>query len=108
LFNFSGETMKLNTIGALLAAGMLLASTQALAGGKEVYESTCVACHGTGAAGAPKLGDKAAWAPRIKDVNAAHASALKGKGVMPPKGGNAALSDADVIAAADYMISQAK
>jgi len=100
--------MKVSSIATLFAAGMLLASTQAYAGGKEVYEGTCVACHGTGAAGAPKIGDKAAWAPRIKDLNAAHNSALKGKGVMPPKGGNAALSDADVIAAADYMISQSK
>jgi cytochrome c5 len=65
-----------------------------------------MACHATGAAGAPKLGDKAAWAPRIKTGNEAlYASVLKGKGAMPPKGGNAALSDADVKAAADYMVA---
>jgi cytochrome c5 len=60
-------------------------------------------------AGAPKVGDKAAWAPRIKQgIDTLHQSALKGKNAMPPKGGNASLSDADVMAAVDYMVSQAK
>jgi cytochrome c5 len=77
--------------------------------GKATYDAICSACHGTGAAGAPKFGDKTAWAPRIKTgLEALHASALKGKGAMPPKGGNPALSDADVKAAADYMVSAAK
>lgn len=77
--------------------------------GKTVFDSTCQVCHGTGVAGAPKLGDKAAWAPRLKQgVDALHESALKGKGAMPPKGGNMALSDADLMAAVDYMASQAK
>ena len=77
--------------------------------GKSVYDSGCVACHGTGAAGAPKLGDKAAWAPRIKQgMPALYDSAMKGKGAMPPKGGNMALSDADVKAAVDFLASQAK
>jgi cytochrome c5 len=77
--------------------------------GKKVYDSTCVACHATGVAGAPKFGDKAAWAPRIKTgIDALHAIALKGKGAMPPKGGNASLSDADVFAAVDYMVAAGK
>jgi cytochrome c5 len=77
--------------------------------GKSVYESTCVACHGSGVAGAPKFGDKAAWAPRIKaGLDALHASALKGKGAMPPKGGNPALPDADITAAVDYLVNQSK
>jgi len=77
--------------------------------GKATYDAICSACHGTGAAGAPKLGDKAAWAPRIKTgIGALHASALKGKGAMPPKGGNPALPDADVQAAVDYMVGAAK
>ena len=68
-----------------------------------------MACHGTGVAGAPKFGDKAAWAPRIKQgKDALHASALKGKGAMPPKGGNASLSDDAVKAAVDYMVSAAQ
>lgn len=79
------------------------------ADGKKVYDSTCTACHGTGVAGAPKLGDKAAWAPRLKaGVNALHESAIKGKGAMPPKGGGAALSDAEVKAAVDYMVAAGK
>jgi cytochrome c5 len=76
---------------------------------KTIYTSSCAACHGTGAAGAPKLGDKAAWAPRIKaGTESLYSSAIKGKNAMPPKGGNASLSDSDVKAVVDYMVSQAK
>ena len=79
------------------------------ADGKGTYDTVCMACHSTGAAGAPKLGDKAAWAPRIKQgKDALYATALKGKGAMPPKGGNTALSDDAVKAAVDYMVSAAK
>jgi cytochrome c5 len=82
---------------------------QAAADGKGTYEKVCVACHGSGAAGAPKFGDKEAWSKRIATGNdALYGSALKGKGVMPAKGGNPALSDDDVKAAVDYMVSQAK
>jgi cytochrome c5 len=77
--------------------------------GKATYDSVCNVCHGAGVAGAPKFGDKAAWAPRIKQgVAVLHANAMKGKGAMPPKGGNPSLSDADVSAAVDYMVSAAK
>ncbi len=77
--------------------------------GKAVYDASCQACHGAGVAGAPKLGDKAAWAPRIgAGVAAMHTSAIKGKNAMPAKGGNLSLSDADVKAAVDYMIAQSK
>ena len=77
--------------------------------GKHVFDTTCMACHATGAAGAPKYGDKAAWAPRIKTgIATLHSVALKGKGAMPPKGGNASLSDADVQAAVDYMVAGSK
>jgi cytochrome c5 len=77
--------------------------------GKKVFDTACMACHATGAAGAPKMGDKAAWAPRIKAGNdALYANSIKGKGAMPPKGGNAALGDADVKAAVDYMVAGSK
>jgi cytochrome c5 len=77
--------------------------------GKKTYDTACMACHATGAANAPKLGDKAAWAPRLKTGNEAlYASVIKGKGAMPPKGGNAALTDADVKAAVDYMVAGSK
>ncbi len=76
--------------------------------GKKLYEAACQACHATGAAGAPKVGDKAAWAPRLsKGVDVVHANAIKGIGAMPPKGG-ASASDAEVKAAVDYMIAASK
>lgn len=84
------------------------AAPQASTGkGKETYQTACFACHGTGAAGAPKLGDKGAWGPRIAqglDVLKEHA--LGGIRGMPPKGGRMDLPDADIIAAMEYMVSQ--
>ncbi|TAM00322.1 MAG: cytochrome c5 family protein [Pusillimonas sp.] len=72
--------------------------------GKEVFESTCTACHTAGVAGAPKFGDKAAWAPFIKTgYDAMLKVALNGKGAMPPKGGNPSLSDFEVERALVYM-----
>jgi len=101
--------MKSSFVATAVAAGLLLTAGQTLAAdGKAVYDATCAACHSTGAAGAPKLGDKAAWAPRLKDKAAMQAAAIKGKGVMPAKGGNSSLSDADVLAAVDYMLAQSK
>jgi cytochrome c5 len=77
--------------------------------GKAVYESACVACHGTGVAGAPKTGDKPAWAARLKGgMDALYAASIKGKNAMPPKGGNLSLADADVKAAVDYMVGLVK
>ncbi|MEK6592834.1 MAG: c-type cytochrome [Pseudomonadota bacterium] len=77
--------------------------------GKTIYEANCVACHAAGVAGAPKAGDKAAWAPRLKGgMDALYASSIKGKNAMPPKGGNLSLADADVKAAVDYLAGLAK
>jgi cytochrome c5 len=80
--------------------------------GKAVYDAACVACHGAGIAGAPKFGDKAAWAPRIAQGNSVlYEHALKGfqgkAGMMPPKGGSTA-SDSDVKSAVDYLVAAAK
>lgn len=76
--------------------------------GKKIYDSACMACHAAGVAGAPKFGDKAAWAPRLKKgADTLHASAIKGLNAMPPKGGSSA-SDAEIKAAVDYMIAAAK
>ena len=73
-----------------------------------LYSQLCQTCHVAGLAGAPKLGDKAAWAPRLaQGVDGLTASAIKGKGAMPPKGGSAA-SDAEIKAVVAYMVSSVK
>jgi len=77
--------------------------------GKKVYDTICTACHTAGVANAPKPGDKAAWAPRLKQgPDALVQSVIKGKGAMPPKAGNPALSDAEIRAAIEFMVSQVK
>jgi len=81
--------------------------------GKKVFDTTCMVCHGTGVAGAPKFGDKSLWAPRIaqgKETLYLHAlNGFTGKsGVMPPRGGNTTLTDSDVKAAVDYMVAHGK
>jgi len=77
--------------------------------GKEVYMKSCVACHAAGVAGAPKLGDKAAWAPRIATgMDALLNSAINGKNVMPPRGTCASCSDDELKAAIEYMVSQSQ
>jgi copper(I)-binding protein len=79
------------------------------AAGEKTYNTTCVACHGSGAMGAPKLSDKAAWSPRIKTgMDTLYSSALNGKRMMPPKGGQMALPDSDVKAAVDYMVAKSQ
>jgi cytochrome c5 len=82
-------------------------------GGEEVFKQTCTACHGTGVAGAPKVGDAAAWGPRIaKGADTLHKHAIEGfqgsAGFMPPKGGATSLSDKSIMNAVDYMVSQVK
>ena len=81
--------------------------------GQQVYQASCVACHGAGIAGAPKLDNKGQWATRIaKGLDTLYASAVNGvqgsAGAMPAKGGNPALSNAEVKAAVDYMVAQSK
>lgn len=94
----------------VLTFGIALAPLAAQAAdGKAVYDKTCVACHATGVANAPKFGDKAAWAPRAATgKDALLASVIKGKGAMPPKAGAADLKDDDIKAAIDFMLAAAK
>ncbi|SPB14107.1 cytochrome c family protein [Caballeronia novacaledonica] len=83
-------------------------SADAAQAGKALYEQVCQACHAAGVLNAPKFGDKAAWAPRLKEpMDTVYNYALHGKGAMPPKGGSNA-PDADVKAAVDYMVNAAK
>ena len=112
---------RIKPVGQLLMAGgtaekvvnTLVPPANASASGEQTFKATCSVCHLTGVAGAPKFGDKAAWKDRIaqgKDTLYEHAlKGFQGKaGFMPAKGGNAALPDADVKAAVDYMVSAAK
>jgi cytochrome c5 len=93
------------------AAPAAAPATQAAAAGgagEALYKQACVACHAAGVAGAPKLGDKAAWAPRLQQgLPALVQSAIKGKGAMPPKGGSSA-SEQDVRAAVEYLVNASK
>lgn len=77
--------------------------------GQKTYDAVCAMCHNTGVAGAPKAGDKAEWSKRLaQGKDTLYASALKGKGAMPAKGGNPSIPDADVRAAVDHLLATAK
>jgi cytochrome c5 len=93
----------------LAACAALAVSAQAAAqrSGKEVVESTCVNCHGTGAQGAPRIGDRKAWQQRSSQgLSSLTQSALKGVRSMPPHGGNAGLSDLELARGIAYMVNQ--
>ena len=96
-------------LGFLAFGIATLAGTAMAADGKAVYDKTCVVCHASGVANAPKLGDKAAWAPRIATgMDALLQSVVTGKGAMPPKAGASDLKDDDIKAAIDYMVGASK
>ena len=81
--------------------------------GKQVYNAGCVACHGAGIAGAPRVGDTGAWVDRIGaglDTLVAHAiDGFQGsQGMMPAKGGNPSLSDEEVRAVVEYMVAESQ
>lgn len=99
--------------GVLISGVLFAASGSVLAGdapsAEETYKTYCQACHAAGVAGAPKTGDKDAWAPRIaKGDDAMLATAIKGLNAMPPKGTCMSCSDDDLKAAIDYIVSQSK
>lgn len=89
------------------AAEAAAESQSAAVDGQKIYQASCQACHAAGVAGAPKLGDKAAWAPRIAKGNDALLSSVKnGLNVMPPKGGCMSCSDDELRAAIEYMVAE--
>jgi len=93
---------------ALAACAALAASHEAAAqrSGKDVVESTCVSCHGSGAKGAPKIGDRKAWRARsAQGLSSLTQSALKGIRNMPPHGGNPGLSDLELARGIAYMVN---
>ncbi|MEK7666935.1 MAG: c-type cytochrome [Pseudomonadota bacterium] len=114
----SDVVARIKPVGELVVASVATVAngvipTAKAADGKGTYDKACMACHAAGVAGAPKLGDKAAWADRIAQGNdTLYTHAIKGfqgkKGFMPAKGGNVSLADADVKASVDYMVGQSK
>ena len=116
----SGTAERVKAVGQMnLASNTTVSSTTsqvavtatAIIDGKKIYNGMCVACHGAGVAGAPRVGDKGAWAERIdKGASTLYANAINGvqgsSGVMPAKGGNPALSDDEIKAVVDYMVAQ--
>ena len=89
------------------AAGTEAAPAATADAGKATYDTACFACHGTGAAGAPILGNKDAWAARVgKGSDTLYSNAINGINAMPPKGGAVSLSDDQVKAVVDYMVGQ--
>jgi cytochrome c5 len=95
------------------AAAPPVAAPAAVLTGEQVYNTTCIACHGAGVAGAPKFGDKGAWAPRLgQGLAVLHKHALEGfqgkVGVMPAKGGRVDLPDQSILNGVDYMVNAAK
>lgn len=113
---YSGETGRAAAAAAAQAQAQAAASGQAYGGttdGKTIFDSLCHTCHEAGIAGAPKVGDAGAWKPRIAQGTGTLVDhAIKGfqgkSGVMPPKGGNPALTDEQVNAAVQWMIGQVK
>jgi cytochrome c5 len=77
--------------------------------GEQIYQTYCIACHGTGAAGAPKFGNAAAWKPRIaKGMDALLNSAIHGLNAMPPRGTCMSCTDAELKGAIQYMVSKSQ
>lgn len=104
-----GEIVKFEGSIAPVAAAAVTTVALKAKSGEEVYNGACVACHGAGIAGAPKMGDKALWAPRIaQGVSSLYEHAIKGFKTMPAKGGQTALSDDEVKAAVDYQVAKSK
>ena len=80
-----------------------------LAKGEQVYKTACFACHDTGAANAPKLGDKVAWASRIaQGMDTLVGHAINGINAMPPKGGAMQISDEDIGSSVAYMVKNSQ
>tara|TARA_R110001592_G_scaffold36775_1_gene123402 strand:- start:2314 stop:2661 length:348 start_codon:yes stop_codon:yes gene_type:complete len=101
-----GDVMKLILPGIITLLALLTTGQTLAANGETIYDKSCAVCHNVLE---PKLGDKAAWEPKLtQGIDGLVASVLKGKGVMPAKGGDAKLSEADIKAAVLYMMAKVK
>ena len=115
----AGNKNTLQPVGQISVAGDEAAQVEtvqvaaAAIDGASVYQSACMACHAAGIAGAPRVGDVAAWAPRVAQGDETlYTNAIQGlagqAGYMPAKGGNMSLSDDEVKAAVDHMVAQSQ
>lgn len=105
----AAATAPASAAGGEAEAGAAAPAAVEAKSGEQVYNGSCVACHGSGAAGAPKLGDAAAWAPRIaKGIDGLLASATTGLNAMPPKGLCMTCSEAELRAAIEYMVGNSQ
>lgn len=113
---YAGDTGRAALQSAQEAAAKAAAAQVAYGGttdGKTIFGNLCHSCHETGVGGAPKVGDKSAWAPRVAEgIETLIKHATEGytgkSGVMPAKGGNPSLNDAQIKATVDWMVSQVK
>ena len=111
--NLAGQAAATQTASAEAAAAPAEAAAPAPAAAATgevpaLYKKSCAMCHGTGAGGAPKVGDKDAWAPRIATgMDELMKVAINGRGGMPARGGTKA-SDDEIKAVVEYMVSQAQ
>ena len=104
---------RIKPVGELCMQGESCAASAAVASGprsgEAVYNAACMACHSTGAAGAPKVGDKAAWTARIaQGSDTLYKHTLEGIRGMPPRGTCSSCSDDEIKAATDYMVAGSK
>ncbi len=101
--------MKKSIAAAALFAALLLAASAQAADGKQVYDNVCHKCHRTGVDDAPRTGNKEAWAPRIaKGTATLYKSAIEGKDGMPARADKPELTDEELKAGVDYLISLVK
>lgn len=101
--------MKALKLLPVVAFSFLPALAHADMSGDQVFKSVCSMCHTAGVMGAPKFGDKKAWAPRIAQGEATLVKhALSGIRMMPPRGGKSSLTDGEVKAAVHYMVTHSK
>lgn len=104
--------MRTYIITTVIAAALIIALPLLSAAertGEQVYKTKCFACHDSGAGGAPKIGDAAAWKPHIKEgMDALAAVVKKGAGIMPPMGGCTDCTDAELKATIKFMIDKSK
>jgi cytochrome c5 len=113
---YAGDTGQAAMLAAREAAAKAAASQVAYGGttdGKTIFDNLCHACHETGAGGAPRISDKVTWAPRVAEgletlIRHATDGYTGSNGIMPPKGGNPALTDEQIKATVEWMINQVK